>query len=48
MNRLATWVVDDMKADDKSRQQTMQATQDAIQASDESQAAAVSPATLKG
>ncbi len=48
MNRLATWVVDDMKADDKSRQQAMQATQDAIQASDESQAAAVTPATRKG
>jgi hypothetical protein len=48
MNRLATWVVDDMKSEDKSRQDTMQATQDAIQASDQSQAAAVMPAPLKG
>jgi hypothetical protein len=48
MNRLATWVVDDMKSEDKSRQDTMQATQDAIQASDQSQAAAAMPAPLKG
>lgn len=48
LTRLATEVVDDMKSEDKSRQQAMQATQDAIQASDESQAAAVTPTTLKG
>ncbi len=48
LNRLATWVVDDMKADDKSRQQAMQETKGAIQASDESEAAAVTPAMVKG
>jgi hypothetical protein len=51
MTQLTTWLIDDMKADDKSRQRGMQATRDAIQGSDQAHAAAaagVAPVTLKG
>jgi hypothetical protein len=41
LQRLSTWVVDDMKADDKARQQSLQAVQGAMQANDQAAAAAV-------
>jgi hypothetical protein len=47
MQRLVGGVIDQMKAEDKSRQRTMQSVQGAMQANDQA-AAAAAPVTVKG
>jgi hypothetical protein len=47
LQQVASWVIDEMKADSKSRQRGLQATQGAIEANDRAQAAGV-PGALKG
>jgi hypothetical protein len=47
LQQVTSWVIDEMKADDKSRQRGLQATQGAIEANDKAEAAAT-PVALKG
>ncbi len=49
MQRLTSWIVDDMKTDDESRQRGMEAVQGAVQANDQAAAAAIMPpVSLRG
>jgi hypothetical protein len=47
MRQLVSWIVDEMKADDKSRQRALQSVQSAMQANDQAFAAAA-PVTVRG